>query len=127
MTKVVSIVAPVLTRFVHARVRQTVGLPPEASGVHDEREALPWPIAVLVKEESAGNVYVYRIAASGASAGDTWHPTVDEARQQAEYEYEGVLGKWERVPDDVRDAWEHALEVGRRCVTDRWPLPPVSR
>jgi hypothetical protein len=28
---------------------------------------------------------------------DTWHPTIDEAKEQAEFEYEGVSGTWQEA------------------------------
>ena len=48
--------------------------------------------AWVVIEEMNGSCYLYRYSKTGDEVGDTWHETVDEAKGQAEFEY------------DIRDA-----------------------
>jgi hypothetical protein len=58
---------------------------------------------------------LFRYSAYGELAGDTWHPTPDDARAQAAAEYRGALHAWEPVPADVGDP--HAFAV--RYAADR--------
>lgn len=83
-------------------VRHYVGMPPELGGKAEAREELP-PAAVLVIEASEDGVLLLRYAASGRFAGDTWHPTVDEAKEQATYEFGGGALAWKEIPADVND------------------------
>jgi predicted acylesterase/phospholipase RssA len=40
---------------------------------------------------------------------DSWHQTLDEARRQAEFEYEGVTKTWVYSADQSHKAWTAAL------------------
>jgi hypothetical protein len=62
-------------------------------------DLMPWP-AVLILEVGArtGNCMLYRYAADGTFAGDTWAETQEEAFTQAAWEYEGSLGSWQEIP-----------------------------
>ena len=44
---------------------------------------------------------LFRYTAEGEFGGDTWHPSLDAAREQVEYEYEEALGEWVHVPAGV--------------------------
>jgi hypothetical protein len=59
---------------------------------------------VLLIETSIDTGYLlYRFAADGRGAGDTWHPTVDEAKGQAAFEYGDALEGRHPVPKDIED------------------------
>lgn len=73
------------------RTRHTWGLPP------DDR-LMPWP-AVLIIEQSATDAMLYRYAADGTFAGDTWHESTPDAEAQAEFEYGELLSDWLAIPD----------------------------
>jgi hypothetical protein len=38
--------------------------------------------------------FLFRYAQDGAFSGDTCHPSVEEAKDQANYEYGKALGEW---------------------------------
>src|SRR5438876_12133363 len=50
--------------------------PTEPAGLPIE---LPWPDIVLIEERPDG-VFLFRFSADGEDAGDTWHRTVDAAK-----------------------------------------------
>lgn len=75
-------------------------------------EPLPWPAVVVIDTRPDG-VFLVRYAEDGQFAGDTWHPTVDEARSQASYEFGTTLGDWTSVPADVADLAGYALGEAR--------------
>ena len=54
---------------------------------------------------------MFRYAADGTFAGDTWHESIADAYEQAEYEYQGVLSEWRTVPSSVEDTVEFALKA----------------
>lgn len=90
------------------RVKHFQGLPPELTGGQDYREKLPWP-QVLVIEEKPDGAFLFRFATDGSSGGDTWHTSIDDAKYQAEYEYQGLLSEWKQVPTNVTDVIVFAL------------------
>lgn len=56
----------------------------------------------LVVEETSEGYYLYSFPEAGIE-GDTWHPTIQEAKEQATYQF-GLLDlEWAAVPDDVAD------------------------
>lgn len=46
-------------------------------------------------------VYLYRYRVDGECVGDTWHPTIDQAKEQATFEYGDLLQEWQEIPSDV--------------------------
>jgi hypothetical protein len=52
---------------------------------------------------------VYRYTAQGDFAGDTWHEDIEQAKEQAEFEYGDALGEWREVPLDVSDPHTYAI------------------
>jgi hypothetical protein len=90
------------------RVKHYRGLPPELTEGRDERAKLPWP-HVLVIEEKPDGFFLFRLVADGSVAGDTWHMSLDDAKQQAEYEYGEGLGEWKHIPEDVADIVDFAI------------------
>jgi hypothetical protein len=57
--------------------------------------------AVVILEEHSEGVFLDRYSESGAFAGDTWHQTVELAKEQARFEFDVEPAGWETVPDDV--------------------------
>jgi hypothetical protein len=48
--------------------------------------------------------YLFGCDADWESVTDTWHETLDEAKEQAEYEYEGIRNTWIYVDQIVPSA-----------------------
>ena len=71
----------------------------------------PMPPAVLaVIEERPDGCYIFRWAADGSFAGDTWHMDLASAHSQAEFEYSLAADRWRELPDDVTSL-DEILEV----------------
>ncbi|HEU5348238.1 MAG TPA: hypothetical protein VFU63_06465 [Ktedonobacterales bacterium] len=83
--------------------RQFVGLPPELTGRVDRRRAMPRASVLVLMRDTSGSIYLFRLAFDGVFAGDTWHPDIAEAKEQAEFEYGGAVDAWHPVPDGVSD------------------------
>jgi hypothetical protein len=46
---------------------------------------------------------------TGNFVGDTWHQNVEDAKHQAEFEFDGMISHWVDLPRDVTDVVEFAL------------------
>jgi hypothetical protein len=84
------------------KVRHYAGTPPELTDGQETRRELQ-PASVLLIEPSESGVLLIRYAAGGKFAGDTWHPTVDEAKEQAAFEFGTLDLAWKEVPTAVND------------------------
>ena len=62
---------------------------------------------------------LFRYTAHGEFGGDTWHPSVDAAREHAIYDYSDALGNWVDVPDEVRDAHAYAIQFAAERLNSR--------
>lgn len=96
------------------KVRHSVGFPRELGGggaLAEGAGRLPWP-AVVVLEQHARTRHctLFRFSAKGEFAGDTWHLTLDDAREQAEYEFGSALGRWNAIPEGVPDPQAYARD-----------------
>lgn len=49
--------------------------------------------ALAIQGDDAGYFLLY-LDADGSPVTDTWHETLDDALEQAEFEYEGITAKW---------------------------------
>jgi hypothetical protein len=62
--------------------------------------------AVLVvqppRKRDGGGVFVVRYAANGTFGGDTWHFTLEDAKDRS-FEYPNVELEWHEIPKDVED------------------------
>jgi hypothetical protein len=67
--------------------------------------------ALLYIEPDGNSVLVIRYAADGDFAGDDWHPTVEEAQEDARLEFENALTEWIEVPPDEKDVFAFALKA----------------
>lgn len=73
------------------KVRHNVGLPREISEIPQKQ----FPTAsMLLIEENDDGVFLYRLSEAGNILGDTWHLTIEDAKHQAQYEFEGLVGDW---------------------------------
>ena len=70
----------------------------------DPAKMLPEADVVLLIADDDPGAMLFRYSAFGEVGGDTWHPTVDDAREQAADEYGDALGPWIDVPDDIADS-----------------------
>ena len=86
------------------RVTQTAGFPMDPS------QMLPAPDVVLLIGDADPGAMLFRYTAYSAFGGDTWHASVESAREQAVDEYDEALGAWVDVPEDVQDAHSYAVQ-----------------
>jgi len=99
-TRCLALVGPVAGE---RRVAQTTGFP------LDPAQMLPTPDVILMVAGPDPGAMLFRYTAHGEFGGDTWHPSMESAGEQATYEYEDALGDWVHVPADVEDAHGYAI------------------
>ena len=97
----------------HRRVTQTAGFPIDPS------KMLPAPDVVLLIAGDDPGAMLFRYTAHGEFAGDTWHPSVDDAREQSIYDYSDALGEWVDVPEKVEDAHAYAVQYAAERLNSR--------
>lgn len=90
--------------------RHYVGLPPMEAGDPDTRERLAVP-RVLVIESRPDGIFLDRYGESGDEVGDTWHQSIDDAKEQAQVEYGSHLGDWTEVPESEDDSVAFGLRL----------------
>jgi hypothetical protein len=95
------------------RVTQTAGFP------IDLTQILPAPDVVLLIADADPGAMLFRYTAHGEFSGDTWHPSVDAAREHAIYDYSDALGEWVDVPDEVKDAHAYAVQYAAERLNSR--------
>lgn len=106
-TRLVTILSAGLTS---TKVKHYQGAPPELTGGTDTRQEMGLP-AFLVIEDNPDGVFLYRYDVNGECVGDTWHMNVDDAKHQANYEYEGLMHDWQGVPAEAEDAAAFGLAL----------------
>ena len=109
-TRILSLIGS-LTRPRHAIHTGNYPLIPE--------KMLPLADVVIVVADADPGAMLFRYTAHGEFGGDTWHPTVDEAQEQAIYEYGDALLEWLAVPDDVTDSHAYAIRYAAEHLKDR--------
>jgi hypothetical protein len=77
---------------------------------------LPPAVALLIENTSEG-WFLFRLAADGSDAGDTWHGSLDDARHQAATEFEVTNDSWREVPRSVDDPVAFITSEARRSRT----------
>jgi hypothetical protein len=81
---------------------------------------LPMADVLLMTADDDPGVMLFRYTTAGEFGGDTWHPSVAEARAQAEYEYgEALLLPWMDVPEEIGDAHIFAVQYALERLNDR--------
>jgi hypothetical protein len=96
------LVALVRRTDLHPESRHVIGLPRELANRQEGLEVMPWPRVLLIVKRPDG-VFLDRYDENGRPAGDTWHMSVQDAQDQAEEEYEGMLTEWREVPPTIDD------------------------
>jgi hypothetical protein len=104
-TRLIALLGPDESR----ETRQFRGFPPDLTEGVDHREALPLPRVLLVEEKSDG-VFLFRFTDDGTCVGDTWHMSMEEAKDQARKEYGTESTEWKEVPEATGDPVTYALK-----------------
>ena len=95
-----------------SNVKHYLGLPPELTDGEDARKEAHAALFLVIEGKPDG-VFLYRFSAGGDCVGDTWHMSVDDAKHQAAYEYEGPELNWRDIPQTVEDVAEYGLACAR--------------
>jgi hypothetical protein len=103
-------VAVVRREDVELPSRNFVGLPPMEAGEPDTRGRLPTPLIIAILTKPDG-IFLERFDETGADAGDSWHRSVEEAKEQAREEYGESVGMWTSVPDGEEDPFAFGLRL----------------
>lgn len=90
-----------------ARTIHYEGLPAGLLENQEDPRVLPAP-DVLVIEETPEGFFLYRYDREGEFGGDTWHQSLEEAKEQAGFEYGDLVEEWQEVPEGI-DAVEHGI------------------
>jgi hypothetical protein len=93
-------------------VKHYKGVPPELTDGEDTRKEMPSALLLVIDNKPDG-VFLYRFDAKGECVGDTWHMSIEDAKHQATYEYEGLVTNWQDVPDAIEDVAEYGLARAR--------------
>jgi len=107
MTK--AIFAPII-RTAELRSKHYVGLPPAMTGGEDLRVPMPIPQVVIAAEGERRGWVLYRYTSERTVVGETWHPSMPDAKEQAAEEYAEALGGWREIPEGVDDILSYALQ-----------------
>jgi hypothetical protein len=67
---------------------------------HRARHGVEWgPYGLAICEEKGGpGIFLFRCEDDWMPVRDSWHTTVEEAKRQAEAEWEGISSTWETPP-----------------------------
>jgi hypothetical protein len=95
------------------RVEHTTGYP------LDPEKMLPVADVVLVVADDEAGAMLFRYTAHGEFGGDTWHPTLGDAYEQAAYEYGDALAAWVEVPEDVAEPHAFAIRYAYEHLNKR--------
>ena len=73
------------------------------------------PVAdVVYLELQDPSAMLFRFTVSGEFCGDTWHESLQDAYEQATFEFGDALGVWQDVPEHASDGREFAVEYANR-------------
>jgi hypothetical protein len=97
----------------HRRVTHTAGFP------IDPEKMPPAPDVILLIGDADPGAMLFRYTVHGEFGGDTWHPSIDAAREHAIYDYSDALGDWIDVPDDIEDAHAYAIQYAAERLNSR--------
>ena len=95
------------------RVTQTAGFPIDPSKIP------PAPDVILLISDDDPGAMLFRYTAHGEFGGDTWHTSVDAAREHAIYDYSDALGDWVDVPETVEDPHAYAVQYAAERLNSR--------
>lgn len=91
-----------------AQVNHDLGLPSDDPPQRSTRSLLPRARILLLMSSPSEEALLYRYADDGSYAGDTWHPNVEEAEEQALFEFSEALQEWREIPAAEADAHSNA-------------------
>ena len=94
---------------ISSTVKHFDGLPPELTEGQDTRKEMGAPLFLTIMEMDSG-IFLHRFDGEGRCVGDTWHTSVEEARDQARFEYNCDDNTWKSIPDHI--AYEQFPEYG---------------
>lgn len=75
------------------------------SGILTPQKLMPLPDILIIEEDNkeTNGFFLYRYTKNGEVAGDTWHVNLEDAKQQAVFEYTDCLANWSIEPEPVSD------------------------
>ena len=85
----------------------------------DPEKMLPLADVVLLISDNDPGAMLFRYTAHGEFGGDTWHPSVDAAQDQAAEEYGEALDRWVAVPDAIADPHVFAVQYAAERLNGR--------
>jgi hypothetical protein len=109
-TRCLALVGPVDAQ---RRITETAGFPIDPSKIP------PAPDVILLVADDDPGAMLFRYTAHGELGGDTWHQSVDDAREHAIYDYSDALGEWVDVPEEVEDAHAYAIQYAAERLNTR--------
>ena len=65
---------------------------------------------ILIIEEKDDGIYLYSCSDTGHFSGDMWHRSIQEAKDQADYQYPQNLGEWKRIPKGIDNSLEYVIK-----------------
>ncbi len=74
---------------------------------------MPLADVVFLEATPGAGAQLYRYTVAGEFCGDSWFHTVDDAKDQAAFEYGRALGPWEAVPAGEADGYEYSVRLAR--------------
>jgi hypothetical protein len=96
------------------KVRLYRGFPPKLDPDPGARQMMAPPDILLIQQDKDGNgFFLVRYPEAGVFAGDTWHLNLEDAKHQADFEFQGLITPWIPVPPDitkVADIVRYALD-----------------
>ena len=108
MTAPVRLVAKLVATPFARKTRHFTGPPPQiVEG--QEQNLMPVAQVLIIQPEEDGFLLI-RYAANGEFGGYTWHETMTQAQEQAEYEFGPSLSSWLQVPSEIQDPVAFAFQ-----------------
>ena len=69
-----------------------------------EKQEMPPPRLLVIEADAnkpATGALLYRLNGNGECVGDTWHESIDAAKEHASDEYERAVLLWREIPADI--------------------------
>lgn len=83
------------------------------AGDLSHQELLPMPDLLIIEERPEG-IFLVRYKLDGTEVGDTWHESIKDAKDQADYEYKDNINEWQQIPDKIKSSFDYALSQSRK-------------
>jgi hypothetical protein len=94
------------------KVKHYLGAPPQLTEGKDTRREMG-PALFAILEENPNGVFLFRYNAAGECVGDTWHMNLDDAKNQATYEFGNDLPAWVTIPSHIKDPVALGLNLAK--------------